>query len=198
MSEVEIAALFARLAANLGSPVNASAIAADLGMRDGDRVNERIDDLVTAFLAWRCHREKAGRPNPAAQRKLYFVDPLIAQLAHLRNAAPAPDLSLLNEQQIGLHLARAVSLDRASAFVESDGVMYERTGTGAEIDFVGPRLEIPFECKYEDKPWKRSAQTMRARHGRGVLVTRTPLEVDGQAVWAVPAGIVAWLLDTAD
>jgi uncharacterized protein len=199
MSEADVAAFLSRLAANLGNPVNASAMATDIGLRDHERVNERIGDLVTAFLAWRCHRISADRPSPTAQRKVYFVDPLIAQIAHLRNdAQPVPDLSLLNEQQIGLHLARATALDRPAAFVESDAVMYERTGTGAEIDFVGPALGIPFECKYEDKPWKRSTLTMRARHGRGVLVTRTPLSVGDEPVWAVPAGIVAWLLDPVD
>jgi len=198
MSEVEIATLLARLAANLGSPVNASAVATDVGLRNGDRVNERIDDLVQAFLAWRCYRERSGRPNPAAQRKVYFVDPLVAQLPHLRSPmVPPPDPSLLNEQQIGLHLARALSLDRPAAYVESDGVMYERTGTGAEIDFAGPQLPVPVECKYEDKPWKRATQTMRARYGRGVLVTRTPLVLDDHDVWAVPAGAFAWLLDGA-
>jgi predicted AAA+ superfamily ATPase len=163
-------------------------------------VGGRIDDLATAFLAWRCYRARSGRPNPAAQRKVYFVDPLIAQLVHLRtDAVPAPDLSLLNEQQIGLHLSRATSLDRPSAFVESDTVMFERTSTGAEIDFVGPALDIPFECKYEDKPWKRATLTMRARYGRGVLATRTPLETSFDhsepSVWAIPAGMLAWLID---
>ncbi len=148
------------------------------------------------FLAWRCHRLKDGLPSPAAQRKVYFVDPLVAQLPHLRNqSAPTPDLSLLNEQQIGLHLARALSLDRPATFVEADGVMYERTATGAEIDFVGPQLGMRFECKYEDKPWKRATQTMRARYGRGVLVTRTPLALDDGSAWALPAGAFAWLVD---
>jgi predicted AAA+ superfamily ATPase len=196
VTEAHVAALLSRLAANLGSPVNATAIATDVGLRDSDRVNARIDDLATAFLAWRCYRARAGRPNPAAQRKVYFVDPLVAQLVHLRSAAtPAPDPSVLSEQQIGLLLARATSLGRPSTFIESDAVMYERTSTGAEIDFVGPSLALPFESKYEDKPWKRATLTMRARHGRGVLVTRTPLALDDSQVWAVPAGILAWLID---
>ena len=200
VTEAHVAALLSRLSANLGSPVNASAIATDIGLRDSDRVNQRIDDLTHSFLAWRCYRERSGRPNPAAQRKVYFVDPLIPQLVPLRTGAtPEPDMSLLSEQQIGLLLSRAISLDRPSAFVESDAVMYERTSTGAEIDFVGPSLGIPFESKYEDKPWKRATLTMRARHGRGVLVTRTPLQTssspDEHPVWAVPAGMLAWLLD---
>jgi len=89
--------------------------------------------------------------------------------------------------------------DRPSAFVESDQVMYERTRTGAEIDFVGPALEVPFESRYEDRPWKRGAQTMLAQHGRGVLATRTPFQLHGsddspEPVWAVPVAVVAWLL----
>jgi len=196
VTEAHVAALLARLVANLGSPVNATAIATDVGLRDSDRVNARIDDLATAFLAWRCYRERSGRPNPAAQRKVYFVDPLIAQLVHLRSGVtPAPDPSQLSEQQIGLLLARATSLERPATFIESDAVMYERTSTGAEIDFVGPSLGLPFESKYEDRPWKRATLTMRARHGRGVLVTRTPLALDDSPVWAVPAGMLAWLLD---
>ena len=43
------------------------------------------NDLVSAFLAWHCYRIQDGRPNTAAQRKLYFVDPLIARLPHLRD-----------------------------------------------------------------------------------------------------------------
>ena len=38
---------------------------------------------------------------------------------------------------------------------------------------------------------------MRARHGRGVMVTRSPLLTGpDEAIWAVPAGMIAWLLDS--
>jgi predicted AAA+ superfamily ATPase len=197
MSETEVAALLDRIVQNLCSPVNASTMAADVGLRDNERVNERINDLVTNFLAWRCHRLRGALPNPAAQRKVYLVDPLIAQLAHRRNNRfGSPDASRLNEQQIGLALVRAVSERRPAAFIESDRVMYERTPSGSEIDFAGPELGIPFECKYTDTTWRREAQTMRARHGKGVLVTRTPLEIGAEEpVWAIPSGLVAWLLD---
>ena len=93
------------------------------------------------------HRHAATpAPAPAAQRKLYFVDPLVAHLA----APPQPDgfpapghrSSSLNEQQIGLApRTRTCRFDRARGVRRKPiGVMYERTGTGAEIDFVGPRL----------------------------------------------------------
>lgn len=197
MSETEVVVLLDRLVQNLGSPVNASTIATDVGLRDGDRVNERINDLATNFLVWRCHRLRGRLPNPAAQRKVYFIDPLIAQLAYRRNSRfTDPDSTKLNEQQIGLALARAVTREQPASFIEADRVMYERTKTDSEIDFAGPELDVPFECKYTDSTWRREAQTMRARYGKGVIVTRTPLAVgDDESVWAIPAGIVAWLLD---
>jgi uncharacterized protein len=196
MSEADVAALLDRLAANLCSPINASRIARDVGLAGHQAAVNRIEDLVRAFLAWHCHRIRDGRPNTAAQRKLYFVDPLIAQLAHLRNPSfSVPDTARLTQQQIGLGLARAVSLHAPATFVQTDRVMYERTGTGAEIDFVGPDLEIPFECKYTDTGWRREALTMKARYGRGVMVTRSPLLTGpDEPVWAIPASILAWLL----
>lgn len=202
MSDTDVAALLDRLAENLTTPINVSRVAADVGLAGHQSALDRINDLVAAFLAWRCHRIKKDRPNTAAQRKLYFVDPLVAQLAHRRNpsSCPAPDISRLNEQQVGLALARAVAFEDPASFVQADRVMYERTGTDAEIDFVGPELEVPFECKYTDSRWRREAQTIRARYGRGIMATRSPLVVgkddDGNdhPVWAVPSAIVAWLL----
>lgn len=198
VSEAEVAVLMGRLVEGLCSPINTSKVAKEVGLSGHQAVVDRIDDLVAAFLAWRCHRIRSGRPNTAARRKLYFVDPLLAQLAHRRNQSfPDPDISQMCEQQIGLALARSVSFARPAAFVQSDSVMYQRTETESEIDFVGPELELPFECKYTDGSWRREAQAMRARYGRGVMVTRSPLLVGGQEpVWAVPASIVAWLVHT--
>jgi predicted AAA+ superfamily ATPase len=197
MSEAEVTALLDRLVVNLCSPINASSIARDIGLKDHQSVLNRIEDLVRAFLAWRCHRIHEDRPNTAAQRKLYFLDPLLAQLVHRRDARfPAPDTAKLTQQQIGLALARAVSPSTPATIVQADRVMYERTGTGAEIDFVGPDLEIPYECKYSDGAWRREALTMKARYGRGVMVTRSPLLTGAdEPIWAIPAGILAWMLD---
>ena len=196
MSEADVVALLDRLAQNLCSPINASSIARDIGLAGHQAAIDRIEDLVRAFLAWRCHRIRDGRPNTAAQRKLYFVDPFLAQLAHRRHPRyHAPETAKLTQQQVGLALARAVSLQAPAAFVQTDRVMYERTNTGAEIDFVSPDLQVPFECKYTDGNWRKQALTMKARHGRGVMITRSPLLTGpDEPIWAVPAGLFAWLL----
>lgn len=74
--------------------------------------------------------------------------------------------------------------------------MHMRTATKAEIDFVGPDLDGCVEGKYVDAGWRGEARTARANFGRGILATRRVLDLD-DAVWAVPAPILAWLLDPA-
>jgi predicted AAA+ superfamily ATPase len=195
LADPELIALMHRLTSGLGSPLNASAIARDVGLSTHHRVQERVEDLSHAFLAWRCFRVRGNLPNPAGQWKVYFTDPVIAQLVGRRDSRYGePDRSVISEQQLGLALMRAMERAVPGSFVESGQVMYERTPGGAEIDFVGANLEIAFESKYVDDRWKREARTIEARYGRGILVTRSALDLEGP-VWAVPAGIVGWMLD---
>jgi predicted AAA+ superfamily ATPase len=200
MSDGEVAAFLERLAIGLGSPLNASAAARDVGLSDHHRVNDRVDALNFALLAWRCHRIRGGLPNLRAQEKVYFMDPLLARLPHLRDDRRRdPDDSHLTEQQLGTLLLRTAAGDRGpAALLEASTVMYERSAGGAEIDFVGPDLGVAFEGKYVDGPWRHTARTLRARYGGGVLATRAVLELEGpdreDRVWAIPAGILGWLL----
>jgi uncharacterized protein len=195
----EAVAFLERLAIGLTDPLNASAVARDVGFSDHHRVEARVDALEVALMVWRCHRIAGELPNLRAQEKVYFVDPLIARLAHLRDDRRwAPDDSLLTEQQLGLTLLRSGGDRGAGSLLEASTVMYERTPSRAEIDFVGPRLGVPFESKYVDGPWRRSARTLRARSKGGVLATRTVFELEDRGgtnpVWAVPVGILGWLL----
>lgn len=199
MTDAGVATFLERLVIGLGAPLNASAVARDVGLSDNHRVNDRVDALGFALMGWRCHRDHGGVPNLRAQAKVYFVDPLVARLAHLRDERRRdPDDSQLSEQQLGLHLLRAVGGDSPAALLDGGAVMYERTASESEVDFTGPQLGAGFEAKYVDGPWRRAAQTVRARHERGLMVTRTVLDLDERSgerrVWAVPAGIVAWLL----
>lgn len=201
MSDGEVAAFMERLAVGLASPVNASAVARDVGLSDNHRVNDRIDSLGFALMAWRCHQVRDGLPNLRAQEKVYFIDPLIAHLPHRRDERRHdPDDSILSEQQLGLLLLRAAGEQGLATLLEASTVMYERASSSAEIDFVGPSLGIGFEGKYVDGPWRRSASTLRSRGG-GVVATRSVIDLSDRrqanAVWAVPAGILGWLLGSA-
>jgi hypothetical protein len=196
LGDADLLNLLARIADGISSPLNASAIGRDVGLGSHHSVNDRINDLSFAFQTWRCHQsDRHGRPSTRAQRKMYFVDPLIARLPSRRHAAyNTPDVTKLSEQQIGLALALAAAGGRADRFVAGEAVMYERTKTGKEIDFVGAN-QVPIESKYVERNWKSEARTVAAAHGRGILATRNLLDTDGD-VWAVPACIVAWLLGT--
>jgi predicted AAA+ superfamily ATPase len=196
----EAVALLERLAIGLADPLNASAVARDVGFSDHHRVEARIDSLEVALMVWRCHRIADELPNLRAQEKVYFVDPLIARLAHLRDdRRRAPDDSRLTEQQLGLALLRSAGDGGPASLLEASTVMFERTPSRAEIDFVGSRLGVPFESKYVDGPWRRFARTLRAGGRGGILATRTVIELEDRSgaspVWAVPVGILAWLLE---
>jgi predicted AAA+ superfamily ATPase len=196
LGDADLLNLLARIAEGIASPLNSSAVGRDVGLGSHHAVNDRINDLTFAFQTWRCHQaDSNGRPSTGAQRKVYFVDPLIARLPSERHTAyEPPDITRLSEQQIGLALARAAAAAHADEFIAGGAVMYERTETGKEIDFVGAR-QVPVESKYVERNWKSGARTVAARHGRGILATRNVLDTEGD-VWAVPAGMVAWLLGT--
>lgn len=196
LSELEALALLDRLTQNICSPINLTSVATDIGLRDNERADDRIRGLVENFLAWKCHRAAPDlTPHTRAQSKLYYIDPLIAALANRRNDAyRLPGPSQLNQQQIALLISRALTARDPSLFIEATRLLFERTPTDAEIDFVGPDLaKAPVEAKYVDTKWKREAQTMRARYGKGVLATRGVLDTDND-VWAVPSAILGWLL----
>ena len=199
MSDGKIVAFLERLAKGLASPLNASAVARDVGFSNHHTVEARIDALNLALMAWRCHPIAHRLPNLRAQEKVYFIDPLVARLTHLRDPRRhEPDESRLTEQQLGLLLLRACGGGGPGPLLEASTVMYERTSGRAEIDFVGPDLTAAFEAKYVDGPWRRAARPLRTQHGGGIMATRTVFELEDRSdpspVWAVPVGIVAWLL----
>jgi predicted AAA+ superfamily ATPase len=195
LADGTILALLERLGEGLANPLNASDVARDVGLADNHAVNTRIDDLTANFLAWRVPRSNDGTPSSTAQRKVYFTDPLLARLAAaVSPQRSAPDPSKLSEQQVGLTLARAIDDRSPGTFVLESRLMYQRTATKKEIDFVGPDLDGCVEAKYVDTSWKREAQTARANYERAILATRRVHDLDDEAIWAAPAPAVAWLL----
>jgi predicted AAA+ superfamily ATPase len=196
LADSTILALVERLGRGLASPVNASDVARDVGLTDNQATNARIDDLAVSLLAWRCPRAVNGRPSPGSQKKVYFTDPLLARIARLvDDHRREPTVSQLSEQQIGLTIVRAIDADQPGAFARETRLMYERTKTNREIDFVGPDLDGCVEGKYVDSGWKGEARTARANYERGILATRRAHDLDDGSIWAVPAPLVAWIFE---
>jgi predicted AAA+ superfamily ATPase len=187
--------LLRRLTRNMAGPVNMTALAEDIGVGSHSTASRRVKDLVDAYCAWPCHQRGDGQlPNLAAQGKVYFTDPLLAQLPHRRGDQPEPDASKVSEQQIGLALTLSLAVGDPGRYADFSAVMYAKSATGREVDFCGrPLGSLAFEAKYTDRGLRREAQTLRAMFGAGVLASRAAVDrIDD--VRALPAGFVALLL----
>ena len=184
--------LLRRLAAGLCSPLNIASLANDAGVSQ-TTLKRRIDELREAFVLWPCHREDGLRPKLGAQTKIYFTDPIYARLA----PGAGPDFTRLSQQQLGMALLRASEKAEPGAYVEFERVLHHRTRTRKEIDFVGPGFGgVGIESKYVDGRWRRDALTLRASPWRGIVATRSELDLADPEVAAVPAALLAWLIDT--
>ena len=94
-------------------------------------------------------------------------------------------------------LLRASERTNPGAHVEFDRVLHHRTRTRKEIDFVGSGFGgIAIESKYTDGNWRRDALTLKASPWRGIVATRSELDLADPQVAAVPAALLAWLIDT--
>ena len=189
-SRTQTASFLQRIADGLCSPVNYAALADDLDMAQ-PTVRRRFEELREAFVVWPCHREHHLRPKLNARGKFYFLDPIYAQLG-----GSPPDDSQLSEQQLGMVLLRAAEREQPGALVDFAAVLHHRSNTRREIDFVGPAFgDFAIESKFVDGRWKRDAQTLAASPWRGIVATRSELDLRDEKVMAVPTALLAWLVD---
>ena len=190
-SRPQTAALLQRINRGLCAPVNYAAIADDLGLAQST-VRRRFNELRGAFVVWPCHREERLRPKLNARAKFYFLDPVYAHLC-----ATPPDDSQLSEQQLGVALLRRFERENPGEFMDFAALLHHRSNTRREVDFVAPRLGgLAIESKFVDGRWKRDAQTLAASPWRGVVATRSELDLSDPNVVAVPTAMLAWLVDT--
>jgi predicted AAA+ superfamily ATPase len=200
LSESQTNGLVSRIWESIGTPANASAIGTDVGASH-DAVARHIGYLRDAYLLWACPQkaDDCYIKKERTQEKLYAIDPVIARLTHLRNAArPDVDLTALAEMQIGMTLRRA-TYAMGWPWAADEAVFYYRTPTRKEIDFVGePLAGVAVEGKYvETGKWRGEARTVDASQWRGILTTRNVLDCSAaDQSWAVPAGMLAALIDT--
>ena len=197
-SRTQTTDLLRRLSANICSPLNVASLANDTGVPQAS-LRRRIDELREAFVVWPCYREEHLNPKLGAQPKLYFTDPVYANLMpDSERVAPAArlDFHRLSQQQLGLALLRAIERT-APGTLGYDQVLYHRTASRKEIDFVGPQFGgIAFESKYVDGGWRRDALTLKASRWQGIVATRSEIDLSAPEVAAVPVAMLAWLLDS--
>jgi hypothetical protein len=191
-------ALVLTIGKSLSSFTNMSNLGRELEV-DHATATRRVRDLVENYLAWPCHqRGDHDLPRLGAQSKYYFIDPLLARLAHLRvDRLPEPDTSAVSEQQIGLHLIREAIHGDPGAYAAFSSVMCARNAARKEVDFVGPTLGgLGFEGKYSDKGLEKASATLRSIcNEQGVMASRTLIGRAGRGdVLFIPSSFVAYLL----
>lgn len=197
--QVQVQRLLAELGQRLASPTNFTQLAEDCGFSDHSVASDRCNDLVAAYLLWPCYPiGDNGLPRLLSQRKFYFYDPLLARLASLLdNRNPTPSQDVLSEQQLGLALLRAIHRDGAGSIEDYSQLMFMKTPSRSEIDFVGPRFDpVAFESKFIDKKDTKGTATIKASGKTGFMASRAFFDPEASVPW-LPAAFVAWLLDDA-
>jgi uncharacterized protein len=193
-SSPQTVTMLATLSKNLCAPLNVADLARDVDA--GHSVaKSRLGDLAETFLIWPCHREQGMLPKLNAQSKWYFTDPVIARLAATRSYGREPDLTQLNEQQVGVALLRALDATAVGSVDEYSSLVYYRNSTGSEIDFVGRGLgRIAVEGKYvDDDHWGRARQTFQPSNWHGILASRSATHWD-DVISVIPAPILVLII----
>jgi predicted AAA+ superfamily ATPase len=203
-SRESIPLMLVELAARMTSPLNMTGLAEALNYGSRNALERRLSRLVASHGALRCHqRSDSGRVVVGSQHKLYLADPILAWLPSLVSAGlPAPDLTRVTEAALGVSLARRIDLLEEGRWSDDDTIGYARTASGGEIDLApvrvptpaGPDWSVPIEVKWVDTAWRGQARAIAAKHGRGVVATKSVLDLS-QHVWAIPAPLVALLLE---
>jgi predicted AAA+ superfamily ATPase len=200
-SETSMTGMFARLMEGMSNPVNLRSIAEDSGMQSHHTVARHINWLTNGYLAWSCPQkaETAWVSMPKAQAKVYATDPIVARFPHLRRPLrPDVDPTALHEMMLGVVLRRAAGAEGAE-WEGDEFLFYHRTPARKEIDFVSDLFGgAAIEGKYiEGGAWRREAATVDGSTWRGILATRNVLDTDdADGAWAVPGGILGYLVDT--
>lgn len=184
------------------SPLNQRRAADDLGYTY-DSLSLRLAKLVRNFGAiWCPQRDDNGRVVRGSQPKLYLSDPILSWLpSRLRPGCAEPDMTMLTETTIAMHLARAIDNHDEGRLVVNDTIGYARTGAGNEVDLApvsvsspaGTARTVPIEGKWVDDKWRSDAKTVEAKYGAGILATKSILNTD-HPTWAIPAPLLALLL----
>ena len=195
LSSIQSSELLRNLVDGMCSPTNHSRIARDINVTPRT-ASERLGDLREAMVVWPAHQSDGTRliPKLRAQAKTYFCDPAYTLLV----GDGSVDFTRLSEQQLGMALLRSIERQYPSSYVDFGRLLYHRNQTNREIDFVGRDLgDVAIESKYVDGGWRGTAgRTIKASPWRGIVATRTEINLDDPQLIAIPTAILAWLLDS--
>jgi predicted AAA+ superfamily ATPase len=150
------------------------------------------------FVVLILHRLDPRRDGPflRAQRKLYLVDPLVADLPRrLRQSDASPDVPALVENAIVTALFRSEERPLVEEFALPQALFYWKSKSGGEVDaLVGAHPRTAIEVKYQGEVTKRDIAALSRSFSRGVVVTRKTLDLRDRDYPRIPAALVLWVL----
>lgn len=190
--KVAVLKMLERLGVSLGSPIAWDTLreAMDVGSHNTAReyaqiLAESFQILITYFLS------ANGSVEPKKQRKIYYMDPLIAQIpVYMLQGSRKPNPDGMIENLVGIGLFRSSATQLLPATPLPGSVAYWRSGKGREIDFVvwdsngdgsgHAPARVPIEVKGDSSAEiKGAASSIRQSFGKGIIVSRNVFEPDG-------------------
>jgi predicted AAA+ superfamily ATPase len=185
------------------APLNLTQTASELGYSTRPTFTARVDRLVSTHAALRVNQVRDGGERVVgAHFKLYLTDPLLSWIPSIVSPGlPSPDFARLTEAALGVTLARSLEALDEGRWLSDDSIGYHRTDSGGDVDLAPVRVPVdgaaavttPIDCKWVDAGWRGAARVIDGKFGRGILVTKSVLDTEGD-VWAVPAPLLALLL----
>jgi uncharacterized protein len=195
--QVAAAKLLEEVSVSLGSPLKWDGAAKAMGMASSTTSREYVEFLAESFslmtvFFWDL---SGGSFQPGKQRKVYFMDPLLAEIAPMLmpgSRRPPHDGLVENAVAVSLYRSAAHSLTQAGPVPGSIG--YWRSSSDRELDFVVPSTShgrggrLPIEVKGDsDSRLGHARQAIQKSFGKGIIASRTVFDVDGDVpVMPVP------------
>lgn len=189
--------LLERVGVSVGAAVAWDSLRQDMDVGSHNTAKEYTHLLSEAFMLLTVfYANTNGGFEPDRQRKLYFIDPLVARIAPtLMPGARRANADGLIENLVAVALYRSAVETLALADPLPGALGYWRSADNREIDFLVPSVagtgspRIPVEVKGDSTRGISGARlSIRRTFGQGVVVTRKRFDWQPD-VPAIPLGV---------
>ncbi len=199
------AKLLEEVAVTLGNPLKWQGAAKAMGMASHHTAREYVEFLSEAFslLTVFFWDPSGGALQPSKQRKVYYIDPLLGEIAPLLMPGarrPPGDGLVENAAAVALFRSAAHVLIQADAVPGAIG--YWRSTNNRELDFVVPAGSrgrggrVPIEVKGDsDSRLGHARLAISKAFGEGIVVSRSLFDPEGDVPILPIAVLLAGLAD---
>lgn len=192
--------LLEQIVRSLGSRISWTSLAQamDVGRSTAEDYLRMLARMFAIIIVHKYQLEKGG-PHIGAEKKVYFVDPVLAYLPHrIRQSGALPGPPALVENTVIVSLFRSEERPLAEQFLLPQALFYWRSRSGGEVDALAGegtiKDRVPVEVKYTRRFDRRDLAAMRRSFGRGMLVTADVFDLDDPDFPVLPAPLLLWLL----